>query len=193
MLGSETGRFCYRRQGSLSVPHVVWPVSCAARANPDGCVFLPLLVRPIKRATTNQSRNCYTKPATPSPPHQQLVVRGVYAAQEVEAGVALVHELDVLPVHKVAQLERPGEHEGRCFFDDTRALLLAVGGVPLCEPHLALPAHQDEKVYLCVLLFLLGVYHGRRRRSRRVADMNRLRRVVWQMIGLCCGAILPCS
>jgi hypothetical protein len=39
--------------------------------------------------------------------YQQLIVAGINTGEKVEAGIALVHELEVTPFHKIAKLEWP--------------------------------------------------------------------------------------
>ena len=71
-----------------------------------------------------------------------LVVRGVDPADEIQAGVPLVHQLHVLPVKEVAQLERPGEDQRGDLLGDLCPLLLGVGIVPLSQSDLRLAAQQ---------------------------------------------------
>ena len=72
----------------------------------------------------------------------ELVVRGVHPADEVQAGVPLVHQLHVLPVKEVAQLEWPGKDQRGDLLGDLRPLLLGVGVVPLSQADLRLSAQQ---------------------------------------------------
>lgn len=78
----------------------------------------------------------------------ELVVAAIDTRYKVEAGVALVHKLGVFPVQKVAQLGGAGEDSGCDVTYDLQLLFLRHGGVPFRQSNLALPAEEQDKLYL---------------------------------------------
>mmetsp|Transcript_75312 Transcript_75312/g.215645 ORF Transcript_75312/g.215645 Transcript_75312/m.215645 type:complete len:238 (+) Transcript_75312:33-746(+) len=75
---------------------------------------------------------------------EQLVVVGLDAGDEEEAGVALVADLVVAPLEEVAGLRRPIQDEVADLLDGPELITLQARDKPLLQPRLALTADEQH-------------------------------------------------
>ena len=77
----------------------------------------------------------------------QFIIRVLNSTTEVEAGIALVDNLHIVPLYEGGHLGTPPQYVGDQVSCQLLLCLVRVGGEPFLQPWLSLPAEEEHELY----------------------------------------------